>query len=234
MKRCYTIKTTFFLAGVLLTSQAYAQCPTGTNPLQLLVGTWTFSTQGFGLTSTSFGTPGPLNSAGQFVASISPAGAGVLTITDSANRNGQVTRLERDAGSFQVFPDCSGATLTFNLSTGPASFDVFLLSSGLSNCCPGPCVDEGTGINTLPMGVTTVNVRRTCPNDPCDLAHNCIICSCPGIATAPGTTTAPLRCPANSTPQCLNNYNSLGQCVLGCASPTLTTVAQAACVVTGR
>ena len=51
------------VACILLAPLANAQCPTGiTNPLQVLVGTWTFKAQGAGTTNYA--------SAGQFTASV--------------------------------------------------------------------------------------------------------------------------------------------------------------------
>jgi hypothetical protein len=69
-----------------------------------------------------------LAAAGRVVATISPAGAGVLAITSSSGVNGTTTRLEKDAGRFQVNSDCSGGTLTFNISSRPAQFDFFFVN----------------------------------------------------------------------------------------------------------
>lgn len=119
-----------FAAGTVAGTVDLLQTPpstcaaTITNPLQALVGTWAFSTKGFAPSTQ------PLASSGQFKASISSAGVGVLTVTDTASRNGQITRLETDAGTFQVFPDCSGGSLRFNLSTGPAGFDFGFVNAG--------------------------------------------------------------------------------------------------------
>ena len=111
------------VACILLAPLANAQCPTG-NPLQVLVGTWTFKAQGAGTTNYA--------SAGQFTASIGlvgvpPAAAGVLSIVATTNSNGVVTRQERDTGRYQIFPDCSGGVLTINLSTRPIVVEFWFL-----------------------------------------------------------------------------------------------------------
>jgi hypothetical protein len=98
-------------------------------PLEAFVGVWGFSTDGSTLSAQ------PFVSAGVFVASIGTDSAGnrigVLAITATSSNNGQITRLERDAGSFQVNPDCSGGTLVFNLSSHPFAFD-FWFAGGTS------------------------------------------------------------------------------------------------------
>jgi hypothetical protein len=97
-----------------------------TNPLQLLTGTWTFSTDGFiGLQ--------PFASAGSFTASLGTRGGnqiGILTITTTTSQNGQIVRLETDAGTYQINADCSGGTLTFNLSSRPLTFDFWFTQDG--------------------------------------------------------------------------------------------------------
>jgi hypothetical protein len=102
---------------------ANAQCPAG-NPLQVLVGTWSFKAQGAGTTNYS--------SAGQFTATIGLAGqpaatTGLLSIVATTNFNNVVTRQERDTGRYQVFPDCSGVTLSINLSTRPIVVECWFL-----------------------------------------------------------------------------------------------------------
>lgn len=99
-----------------------------TNPLQALVGTWGFSANGFAPATL------PFASAGRFVASIGTDSAGNpigrLSITNTSSQNGQITRLETDVGTYQVFPDCSGGTLVFNLSTRPLAFDFWFDNRG--------------------------------------------------------------------------------------------------------
>jgi hypothetical protein len=70
----------------------------------------------------------PYAAAGQFTAFIgvipgAPAGTpavGRLTITQSSSDG---AKQEVDAGTYQIFADCSGGTLTFNLSTRALQFD---------------------------------------------------------------------------------------------------------------
>jgi hypothetical protein len=93
-------------------------CPA--NPLDILNGTWTFSTEGFSLSAQ------PFTSAGRFVASSSSRSGnqnGFLAITSTSSQNGLIVSQEADAGAYQIYPDCSGGTLTFNLSTRPLQFD---------------------------------------------------------------------------------------------------------------
>jgi hypothetical protein len=212
--------------GAFVTTEAIAQvpsqCPTGINPLQLLVGTWTFSTEGISLTSTPFGLAGPQTSAGQFVGSISPAGAGVLSITNTTSRNGQITRLETDAGRYQVFPDCSGATLTFNLSTGPVSFDVFIRTRG-SSCCQVTdivCWDELLGSVNLPGQTGIINIKRLCPPP---LPP---VCQCPAAGTIPATAFTPTCTVPGSRPFC-------NPCTAGCGTVPVPTIASGGCCVPG-
>jgi hypothetical protein len=109
------------VAVMLLAPLANAACPAVGNPLQVLVGTWTFRAAGVGATSYV--------SAGQFTASIVPtgplAGTGRLSIVATTNFNNVVTRQEVDTGSYQIFPDCSGGVLTMNLSTVPLVVEFF-------------------------------------------------------------------------------------------------------------
>jgi len=150
-----------FLVGFFLVTQASAQCPAGvTNPLQVLVGTWAYQLDGLAPSAAIV-----FASAGQFTASIGTDRAGNpigrLAITATSNQNGSVTRLEADAGTYQVFPDCSGGSLTFNLSSSPVAGDFFFdeeftqviivitdgSGKGTVVNCPDPCriVIKGTG-----------------------------------------------------------------------------------------
>jgi hypothetical protein len=115
------------IACLIMAPGLYAQCPQGTDPLQLLVGTWTFSTNGFSPAIQ------PFASSGQFTASISTRAGnriGLLSITSTASLNGQIVRQEIDAGTYQIFADCSGGTLTFNLSSRPLAFDFWFANGG--------------------------------------------------------------------------------------------------------
>jgi hypothetical protein len=260
--KSFTIFTFTVIAGLLMTPWAHAQattskCPANINPLQLLVGTWTFSTQGFGPTSTQ-----PFSSAGQFVARIGTDGRGSLTITNTASRNGQITRLETDAGTYQLLPDCSGGTLTFNLSTGPLQFDFWFSSSGLEFAairpfcsCPLPLLPEDCPYAIRANGSIpgqTINLfgDRSCGGQPpCDREHNCIICACPACvpstlgtcaSTGPMTTTPPLFCPVGSTPGCspgnditMGSPPVLTSCGV-CGSDSKTNLTSAVCTLSGR
>lgn len=131
MTRSLAVVSVFSIAGLFLAPCVPAQTSPGcgsaiTDPLQALAGSWTFSTRG-----TVFPTQlsaEPFASVGSMVAAIGTNRAGIpvglLTITKTASQNGQsLARQETDAGTFQVLPDCSGGTLTFNLSSRPVQFD---------------------------------------------------------------------------------------------------------------
>jgi len=132
VKRCVSITTVCVVSGVLFAWPADGQCPAGATN-QLLVGTWTYSTQGSSAISTAFASAGPYAAAGQFTAGIgtdrSGTTIGVLKITQTSNLNGGIVSQETDVGRYQVFPDCSGGTLTFNLSTRPLQFDFWFVSN---------------------------------------------------------------------------------------------------------
>jgi hypothetical protein len=114
--------------GTLILFSESSTCATNntSNPLLTLFGTWTYSTEGFAPSAQ------PSASAGRFVAGIgiNEAGnpVGLLTITASSSNDGQIVRLEQDVGSYTIFPNCSGGTLTFNLSTGPRQYDFFFVN----------------------------------------------------------------------------------------------------------
>ena len=110
----------YLLAGAVTAPPAHAQCT-----LDTFTGTWVFSMEGFAVPRIQV-----LAAAGRIVATISPSGSGVLAITSTSGVNGTTTRLEKDAGRFQVNSDCSGGTLTFNLSSRPAQFDFFFVHFG--------------------------------------------------------------------------------------------------------
>ena len=102
-----------------------AGCPA--NPLDALTGTWVFSSEGFQFPPTAF-----LAAAGRFIATpgLDRAGnpIGLLAITQTSARDGSTTRQEADAGRFQINSDCTGGTLTFNVSSRPIQFDFFFVS----------------------------------------------------------------------------------------------------------
>jgi hypothetical protein len=127
------------VALLLLAPLASAQC-TG-NPLQALAGTWTFRAAGVGAAS--------FVSAGQFTATIGVDRAGSplgrLTIVATTIVDGVVIRQEVDAGTYQILPDCSGGTLTINLSTRPIAYDFWFLEGATE-------MYFVSIINTLPVG----------------------------------------------------------------------------------
>lgn len=126
MKHFLMLVATCFAAGVLLVPAAQAQCPA--QPLDALAGPWTFSTDGFTLPPIGF-----LASAGRFVATVGTnrngQPLGILQITNSGSINGSPTRLEVDAGRFALNADCTGGTLTFNLSSRPVQFDFYFVNA---------------------------------------------------------------------------------------------------------
>jgi hypothetical protein len=133
------------VAVAVLSPSAQAQCAAA--PTQALVGTWVFSTDGFarlakyqvvrdsdssddnvrGGAYYGFG-PQLLASAGNFVASVNSQGRAILQIHASSSWNGSQTRYETDFGSFQVLDDCTGGTLTFNLSSRPVQFEFYFVN----------------------------------------------------------------------------------------------------------
>jgi hypothetical protein len=150
--RILTYAFTCVSAVLLMTPQAQAQCPSPAalaNPLILFAGApgstptvWTFRLDGQVL-SAQFA------SAGQLTASIRAGGppfVGLLSVTQSSTYQ----RLETDAGYFSVNSDCSGGTLTFNLSSRPIQFDFWF--------------DEGFGeirfVSTTAVAVVSGTARR--------------------------------------------------------------------------
>lgn len=124
MKR--SILAVALLVAAAVSPSAQAQCPVPGAPLQALVGTWAFSTQGFQTPVDA----GFLAAGGRFTASISPTtGRGVLTVTATTSLNGSIVRQETDAGIFQVDDDCTGGVLRFNLSSRPIEFEIYFVNS---------------------------------------------------------------------------------------------------------
>jgi hypothetical protein len=142
-KKMVTLTLIFVLMNTMfLTASANEQCPeTIATPLELLQGTWGFNTAGTGLpfvpgtakahrslgvTPANNVTPAqPVASAGTFTASMGTdpttgALTGVLTTTTTTSRNGEIVE-ETGTGSYNVFSDCSGGSLTFNLASGRVS-----------------------------------------------------------------------------------------------------------------
>ncbi len=112
--------------GIVTKTSVGGVCPA--NPLSLLSGPWTFNVQ----TLSQLYDPAQISVAGRFVAS---AGTNTLgqavgllkinasTLRTARNGGNDPTRLETDAGSFQINADCTGGTLTMNLSSYPMQYD---------------------------------------------------------------------------------------------------------------
>jgi len=119
------------LAAFAAATPLFGQCPA--NPLTALSGIWTFNVQH----NQPFGPNGGVEFmiAGQFTASIGtgPGGEiGVLTINATSNFRRSTTRLETDAGRYQINDNCTGGTLTMNLSSLPMQYDFFFNNGGTS------------------------------------------------------------------------------------------------------
>jgi len=131
-----TFTMCFLLAVLLLASQAQAQqCPAGlTNPLQMIDGqTWVFETRAADY------LPNGMSSVGFFKAQYltSPYPHGVLTVTESVNGSvlggfpQYLTRLANIPGAYQVYPDCSGGQLSFNLNQQAVQWE-FVFANGFT------------------------------------------------------------------------------------------------------
>ncbi|MBY0505983.1 MAG: hypothetical protein K2X03_18850 [Bryobacteraceae bacterium] len=125
-----TLLLTTLAAGTPL----YGQCPA--NPLTALSGTWTFNVQ---TNNAAAGQPAFVV-AGQFTATPGAANSpnGVLTITATSALGTlgfigrSTTREEQDAGRYQINDNCSGGTLTMNLSSFPMQYDFVFVDGGRS------------------------------------------------------------------------------------------------------
>lgn len=121
MKRVFMA---IFGGVALMASSALAadQCPANVDPLNVFTGTWAFKCEAvtpvnFPPVSIQYGI------AGQIRASVNSSGRGVTNTTATTNYRNTVTRLETDAGSFQVSDDCSRFTLVLNFSSRPIAHD---------------------------------------------------------------------------------------------------------------
>ncbi|MBY0504256.1 MAG: hypothetical protein K2X03_10115 [Bryobacteraceae bacterium] len=127
---------TILLAAAAAATPLFGQCPA--NPLTALSGTWTFNiqhNQPIALAGRGFAPGEEFMIAGQFTASIgnSPAGQiGVLTINATSNFLQSTTRQEADAGRYQINDNCTGGTLTMNLSSLPMQYDFVFTNGGRS------------------------------------------------------------------------------------------------------
>jgi hypothetical protein len=104
--------------GAIKIVSSNARCPAGaTDPLSVFTGTWTFGMDGQSSHGTTFA------GAGQFTAaidSLTNPESGIMSVTQSSSIP---VRSEMDTGTYQVLPDCSGGTMTFNISNEPIAFD---------------------------------------------------------------------------------------------------------------
>ena len=120
-------------ALLLLAPSVKAQCPAGSTPLSVLVGTWSYKAE---LESGQPLPPLPFSyvAAGTFTASIGTDRngntIGVLRSVQSSQVNGNPIRFESDFASstYTGFPDCSGVTLSFAFSTRPVVYDCWFQS----------------------------------------------------------------------------------------------------------
>ncbi|MCU1233641.1 MAG: hypothetical protein JWP63_1608 [Candidatus Solibacter sp.] len=125
MKRCMSMLALCLLMSVLVGKQAHAQCPAGvTNPLQALAGSWAFK-----LTGLNFGAAGIFTATVGVDPRIPAVTQGLLSATTTSNNNGIVVRQETETNSikYQVFPDCSGGTITLVATSRPITFDFYFL-----------------------------------------------------------------------------------------------------------
>ena len=114
MQRSITIAAICMIVSVLLSTPALAQCPALTNPLQLIDGqTWAFEAMSGG---NSIGQASIGKFTAKYVApsSLLPFGRGMLTVTQSLDLPAYVVDQLTSAGTYQIYPDCSGGTLSFN------------------------------------------------------------------------------------------------------------------------
>jgi hypothetical protein len=95
-----------------------AACPAGNaNPLTVFAGTWTFGMDGQNPLGTAFAA------AGQFTAAVNTVNntqTGIVAVTQSLSTP---ISSEMDSGTYQILPDCSGGSMTFNVFNQPRSFD---------------------------------------------------------------------------------------------------------------
>lgn len=110
--------------GTIKLVPSNAACPAGTaNPLNVLTGTWTFAMDGQVPSGTAFAA------AGQFAAAVEPVNntpTGIVAVTQSLSTP---VSMETDTGTYQVLPDCSGGSLTFNMLSQPLSFDFWFANA---------------------------------------------------------------------------------------------------------
>jgi hypothetical protein len=125
MTQRIVLAAVLLLALVIAAPQAQAQCPAGA-----FEGAWVFEIEGF-----AFPNLAAVVSAGRMIAFTSPdpqrpglPPRQTLAITASSSISGSPVRNENDAGRWALKDDCSGGTLTFNLSSRPAQFDFYFVN----------------------------------------------------------------------------------------------------------
>ena len=141
-------------------------CPAGVNPLSLLSGPYALKLQYIGVIFANTVTP-THGMAGRFVPSIgtdragNPVGLLAITATSNFTIAHSVTRQESDAGGYQINGDCSGGTLTFNLSSRPLRYQFyFRLGPG------GLGLDIINTSDVAIYGTADVAVTAACPVNP--------------------------------------------------------------------
>jgi len=122
MKRCISVLALCLLASMLLGTQAYAQCPTGVTPLQILTGNWTFK-----VTGLNFAAAGVFRARVGVDPRTPNVVQGLLSVTTTSNNNGVIVRQETESSTikYQVLPDCSGGTITLVATSRPITFDFY-------------------------------------------------------------------------------------------------------------
>jgi hypothetical protein len=128
-----------------------------TNPLQSLLGTWTYETSGF------FGQTLPFASAGIFTAALSPvAGSltGIVIFTNTISMGGYITGETAYTGTYSVLSNCSGGTITFNLSANRMQFNFYFEKGGTEIVL----VSEDLGDTVI--GRAKLGPASPCPSNP--------------------------------------------------------------------
>jgi hypothetical protein len=96
-----------------------AGCPAGVvDPLTLLVGNWAFHAEDFAS-----------GSVGAFNAQIKN-GLGFLTVTETSTLSGEVIRGQQFTGKYQVYGDCSGGELLFNVGRNAVQYEFVFVDGG--------------------------------------------------------------------------------------------------------
>jgi hypothetical protein len=131
MKNAFCAAIAVIAATVLATSAKAACSASLTNPLNLISGTtWAFQTS-----DVLDATVGIFTAQAESSNRRSPASTltGVLTITETFNNYGDSTGVIENqvtgTGSYQIYPDCSGGILIFNIGENGYQY-AFILADG--------------------------------------------------------------------------------------------------------